>query len=120
MLNEQTALKIAHDWIEAWNQHDLEAILSHYDDAIEFTSPFIAQLLQQLDGTVRGKVALGRYFSKGLAAFPDLNFELISVFIGVNSVVIYYRSVRNLLAAEWMQINADGLVTHVNAHYTVN
>jgi hypothetical protein len=116
-MNEQQALAIAQRWIEAWNRHDLEEILLHYTEDIEFASPFIIKLLGEPSGEVNGKAALRDYFAKGLAAYPELHFELIQVLVGVNSLVIYYRSVRELLAAEFMRVNLEGFVTHVTAHY---
>jgi ketosteroid isomerase-like protein len=45
MVNTQKAYQLALDWIEGWNRHDLDAILSHYADDVEFTSPFVVKLL---------------------------------------------------------------------------
>lgn len=118
MIVQNQAEIIAQKWIEDWNHHDLEAILSHYAEDIEFSSPFIIKLLGNANGKISGKNALKDYFAKGLAAYPDLKFELLATLKGVNSVVLYYRSVNNLLAAEFMEINADGLVSRVIAHYS--
>ncbi len=46
-MTKNDAEKFADAWIAAWNAHDLDAILSHYDDAIELTSPVAAKLLNQ-------------------------------------------------------------------------
>ena len=66
----------AREWIEAWNAHDLERILSHYAEDIVLTSPIAARRLGDPRGTVRGKAALRDYFAQGLAARPDLRFAL--------------------------------------------
>jgi len=39
MLTPDEAWSFANHWISAWNSHDLDAILSHYDDSVELTSP---------------------------------------------------------------------------------
>ncbi|MBD2580668.1 nuclear transport factor 2 family protein [Oscillatoria sp. FACHB-1406] len=111
-------MNLAEQWFDAWNRHDLEAILSHYEENIEFSSPFIVKLLDNPSGTIYGKAALRDYFSKGLVAYPDLHFEPIQVLSGVNSLVLYYRSVNNLLAAEYMETSDRGLVCKVSAHYS--
>jgi len=36
------ARKLANDWVAAWNAHDLEAILGHYEDAVELISSSVA------------------------------------------------------------------------------
>jgi ketosteroid isomerase-like protein len=118
MLTEHHARVLAEEWIAAWNRHDLDAILLHYAEEVEFTSPFVVRLLDDPTGTVRGKAALRDYFARGLAAYPDLRFELLQVLVGVESVSVYYRSVGNRLAAEVMELDAQGRVVRVLAHYT--
>lgn len=118
MLTHTKATEIAEHWIANWNQHDLEQIMTHYAENIEFTSPFIVKLLGDPSGIIHGKSTLASYFAKGLAAYPDLKFEPIQVLAGVNSVLIYYHSVNHLLAAEFMELDAEGLVNRVVAHYS--
>jgi len=65
------AREFAQDWVDAWNGHDLERILSHYDDEVLLTSPVALKLLNG-EGTVRSKAALRDYFLRGLQAFPNL------------------------------------------------
>ena len=116
-LTADTAKRFADDWVAAWNAHDLDKIMSHYAEDIEFASPFIRRLLSEPSGTISGKAALRDYFRKGLEAYPDLHFELLQVLAGVRSVVLYYRSVNNLLSGEMMILNSKGSVTAVFAHY---
>ena len=103
-------------WIAAWNAHDLEAILSHYDDSVELTSPTAAQLLGS--GTVSGKPALRAYFQRGLEAYPNLNFQLEETLWGLNSLVLYYINQKGTHTAEFMQLSPEGKVTRVIAHYS--
>jgi ketosteroid isomerase-like protein len=64
----EQAKSIAEDWIAAWNHRDLEAIMAHYDDEIEFYSPLIAERLGIASGRLDGKAALRDYFARGLEA----------------------------------------------------
>ena len=107
----------AEAWVNAWNSHDLEAILEHYADDIVFYSPFIQKINNDPSGRLQGKEALKAYFAKGLQAYPDLHFELYHVLEGVQSVVLYYKSVNNRLSAEMMVLNDAGKVVEVRAHY---
>ena len=118
MLNEQEARQFAGEWIRAWNAHDLEQILTHYAQEVQFTSPFIVKLLGRPSGTIVGKDDLRVYFEKGLDAYPELRFELINVLVGVDSITLYYRSVRSMLAAEVMVFDESGKVTRATAHYS--
>lgn len=117
-MTQELADKFAAEWIAAWNAHDLEQIVRHYTDDVEFISPFAIKLLNNPAGTVNGKAALRKYFSAGLAKYPNLNFQLLHVYCGVRSVTLGYRSVNNLIAAEVMELNTQGRVTRVLAHYT--
>ena len=117
MINNQTATQFAKDWIAAWNSHDIEKIMNHYASDIEFTSPMIVSILNRANGKVSGKDELRAYFLKGLEAYPELSFEFYHAFAGVNSVVIYYKSVKNLIAAEVFILNEDGKVKTCFCNY---
>lgn len=117
MITEEQAGKFASDWIESWNAHDLDRIMSHYDQDVEYYSMFLAKLTGNEAGMIRGKDDVKAYLSMGLSAYPDLHFELLNVFAGVASVVLQYRSVNKLIAAEVFELNAQGLITRVQCHY---
>lgn len=108
---------LAEAWVQAWNSHDLDAIMAHYADDIVFYSPIIQKLNNDPSGRLTGKAALRAYFEKGLAAYPDLHFDLYHVLEGVGSVVLYYKSINNRLSAEMMVLDAHGKVKEVRAHY---
>jgi predicted ester cyclase len=112
------ALKLANEWVAAWNAHDLDLILEHYDDSIELTSPVAAQQLGKPDGKVIGKASLRAYFQRGLETYPELRFRLEDVFCGVTSVVLLYANQKGTRSAEFMEISATGKVSRVVANYT--
>jgi hypothetical protein len=116
-LDPDLARRAAAEWLDAWNRHDLEAILAHYADDVEFTTPFAVELTGRADGTLHGIDELRSYFGRALEAFPDLRFGELRVAVGVSSMTLCYRSVRDLLAAETMFLDADGRVVRVLAHY---
>ena len=117
-MNHDDAWKLAKEWIAAWNAHDLDAILTHYDEAIELTSPVAAQLLGLPDGRVVGKTNLKAYFQRGLEAYPELRFELEDVMWGLNSVVLCYKNQKGTCSAEFMELSARGKVARVVANYS--
>lgn len=116
-MEQQEAEAIAADWIAAWNAHDVERILAHYADTLEFTSPLIVERLDRADGTIRDKAELRRYFEVGLAAGPALRFELLDVLPGVSSVTLYYRNHRGRTVAEVMFFDPKGQVFRAAVHY---
>lgn len=116
-LQGEFARQLAQEWVAAWNSHDLERILEHYDDAVVLVSPVAARLLGN-GGRVEGKAALGDYFKRGLAAYADLRFDLTDVLWGVETIVVCYaNNVRGGKTAEVMQIGAGGKVLRVWANY---
>jgi len=112
------AWSLANHWVAAWNAHDLDLIMSHYDDAVELTSPVAAQLLGAPDGKVVGKANLRAYFQRGLQAYPELHFHLEDVLWGINSVVLYYKNQKGTRTGEFMELLASGRVSRVVAHYS--
>jgi hypothetical protein len=117
LMTQHDPERLAHEWIEAWNRHDLDAIMAHYADDVVFTSPFITILAKEPSGTLRSASELRAYFAHALETFPALHFELLDVLVGVSSVTLYYRSVNERLAAEVMRLNDQGLIMRVAVHY---
>lgn len=109
----------ASDWVNSWNSHDLQRILSHYADDFEMSSPVIIQLANEASGTLRGKAAVGAYWAKALQLIPDLHFELITTLVGVNSITLYYQGARGRLAAEVFHFNQEQKVIKAFAHYSL-
>ncbi len=101
----------ARDWVDAWNAHDLDAIMSHYGDSVELTSPVAG-------GSIAGKQDLRAYFQRGLEAWPDLRFDLEDVLWGMASIVLYYRNHRGTRTAEFMEFGDGGKVSRVVANYS--
>jgi predicted ester cyclase len=117
-LTAEEAKQFADHWIAAWNAHDLDAIISHYDDAVELISPTAARLLNLPDGRVRGKANLRAYFEKGLQAFPELRFDLKDVLFGMNSILLYYVNQKGTHTGEFMELSPSGAVLRVIATYS--
>ncbi|MGA2133945.1 MAG: nuclear transport factor 2 family protein [Bryobacteraceae bacterium] len=117
-MNKDAAWDLANHWIAAWNAHDLDSIMTHYEDEVELTSPVAARLLGTADGKVAGKANLRVYFQRGLDAYPDLHFRLENVLWGINSVVLYYANQRGTRTAEFVELSADGKIARVVANYS--
>ena len=116
-MTKDEAWKLANHWAEAWNSHDLDQIMSHYDDEVELISPVAAQLLGAPGGKIAGKANLQAYFKRGLDAYPELHFHLEDVLWGLNSVVLYYTNQKGSRTAEFMELSASGKVARVVANY---
>jgi ketosteroid isomerase-like protein len=107
----------AREWIEAWNAHDLERVLSHYAPDVELSSPLAAERVPGSGGYIRGEAALRAYWEPALAANPDLHFELEAVLTAVDGCTILYRNHRGQQVAESLFWNEAGLVTRAAVAY---
>ena len=109
---------IARDWVNAFNSHDLARIMAHYRVDVVLTSPVYLQVSKGKTATVQGKAAVEAYFTRGLAAYPDLHFTLHEIFEGNGSVCVrYHTTVGDRMACECMEFDPSGLVHRVLAHY---
>jgi len=115
-MDKDQAKKFAEEWIAAWNSHDLNQILAHYDDEFEMSSPAIIKLTGEASGVLRGKSAVGDYWSGALEKFPDLTFTLLHTLRGANSIAIIYEGVLGL-STEVFHFGANGKVVRAYAHY---
>jgi hypothetical protein len=117
-MDDTFARRFASEWLDAWNAHDLEAILGHFSDDVTFTSPLAARIVEGSDGVVRGKAALRAYWSEGLRRSPDLHFEIEGLYLGVNTIVIHYRNHSGGLVNEVLTFDGP-LVGEGHATYLV-
>lgn len=116
MLTREFADRFAHDWVAAWNSHDLDRILAHYSDDVTMSSPRIAALTDESSGVLTGKGPLADYWRLALAGAPDLRFSLIGVYLGSDSVAVHYEGMRGP-AIEVFFFDDAGLVRLAGAHY---
>ena len=116
-MTPEDAVRFAEEWVLAWNRHDIEAVLKHYTDDIEMTTPMIQQVLGIASGTLKGKKAVGNYWRAALERLPDLKFSIIDVTSGVASVSIYYHAVMEKRAIETFFFDDTGKVCKAIATY---
>jgi hypothetical protein len=111
------AIKFSHEWVKAWNAHDVEAVLVHFDDQVVFTSPVALELLPETEGVVRGKSALRAYWITALTRIPELAFTIEGVYQGISTVVINYRNQVGGLVSEVLRFTDENLVIEGHGTY---
>jgi len=112
----EDARKVAAEWCDAWNRRDLDAIMEHYTDDVEFSSPTVIKRWRVADGWLRGKSKVRDNFAIGVKA-PALHFELVEVLLGVNSMCIVYRRETGALVTDLVELDASGKGRRVIACY---
>ncbi len=53
---------LAADWINAWNNRDIDSIMKHYADDVEFHSPTVIKRWNIADGKLIGKEKLKQHY----------------------------------------------------------
>jgi hypothetical protein len=75
-----------------------------------FTSPMARLIMPDCDGVIKGKDSLRVYWHEGLRRIPDLHFELIDFYVGVNALVINYRNQKGACVNEVLLFDGDVVV----------
>lgn len=91
-MDQAEAAGFARRWVQAWNDRDVEAVLSDFADDAVFTSPLAARVVPGSGGVIRGKQALRHYWTEGVRQHPELHFELTDVYFGVDTIAIGFRT----------------------------
>jgi hypothetical protein len=116
---EAPAAPMAERWLNAWNAHDADAIVALYAPDARHTSARVRAFSGDGD-TLTGTAAIGDYVRAGLARFPALRFEPVTVSSGPRTVAIEYRShgvdeIRSTV--ELLELNDDGLIQHARVYH---
>ena len=108
----------AQEWIEAFNAHDLERILSHYGEEVRLISPFYLQFTEGRSDELNGLSELRHYFGTALQRYPHLRFELLDVAAGSRGPCIqYHTNLGDRIAMEAIELDASGKAARVLCHY---
>ena len=112
-MTSQKNLSIAHAWFEAFNAHNLEKLLSLYDDDAQHYSPKLKIRHPETNGLVSGKNALRTWWQDAFDRLPTLNYKVTSLTAYSDRVFMeYIRTVTNeddMIVAEVLEIK-EGLI----------
>jgi len=105
--------QIARNWFAAFNEHNLENLLSLYDDNAQHYSPKLKLRQPETKGLIKGKDALRAWWKDAFDRLPTLNYEVIRLTADEEQVFMeYIRHVEgeeDLLVGEVLQIE-KGLI----------
>lgn len=110
---EQANIMIANKWFAAFNEHDLEKLLSLYDENAAHYSPKLKVRQPETNGYVKGKAALRAWWQDAFDRLPTLHYEVTSLTANDERVFMEYtRQVSgepDMLVAEVLEVK-DGLI----------
>jgi hypothetical protein len=81
---------VAQAWLDAFNAHDVDALVALYDEECTHTSPKIRALHPESGGKLVGKPALARWWRDANARLPNLRYEPTAIVAGATTVIIEY------------------------------
>jgi limonene-1,2-epoxide hydrolase len=107
-------LTIAKSWFDAFNEHNLEKLLSLYDDEAVHYSPKLKVRQPETNGQVSGKDALRAWWQDAFERLPDLHYTFTTLTADDSRVFMEYTRIvpgeANMLVAEVLEI-ANGKIT---------
>lgn len=111
---------IAFKWFEAFNVHNLEQLLSLYDDYAEHFSPKLKIRKPETNGLIKGKNELRVWWQDAFERLPTLHYKVTSLTANSDRVFMeYIRQVENeedMLVAEVLDIK-DGKIVFSRVYH---
>ncbi|NBL64617.1 nuclear transport factor 2 family protein [Flavobacterium sp. NST-5] len=104
---------VAFRWFDAFNNHNLEQLLSLYDEDAKHYSPKLKIRHPETNGLVEGKNALRNWWQDAFERLPSLHYKVTSLTANGDRVFMeYVRMVEGedeMLVAEVLEIK-DGKI----------
>ncbi|UKJ08807.1 nuclear transport factor 2 family protein [Solitalea lacus] len=114
MMKHEQNEAIAIEWFAAFNEHDLEKLLSLYDENAAHFSPKLKIRQPETNGLVKGKAALRAWWQDAFDRLPTLHYQVTTLTTNNDRVFMeYVRSVANeadMLVAEVLEIKNGKIV----------
>jgi hypothetical protein len=87
---------IAEKWFDAFNRHNLEDLLSLYDDQAEHYSPKLKVKQPETRGLIKGKTQLRAWWADSFSSLPSLKYYPNIIMCDGNKIFMeYLRKVDN-------------------------
>jgi hypothetical protein len=109
----QELITIANKWFEAFNEQNLENLLSLYHDDAEHYSPKLKVRHPETNGLIKGKSAMRTWWHDAFARLPNLSYKVLRLTPFENRVFMeYIRQVpgeEDLYVGEMLEVE-NGLI----------
>lgn len=111
---------IAQKWFEVFNSHDLEKLLSLYDDRAVHYSPKLKIRQPETNGWIKGKDALRSWWMDSFNRLPTLKYRILHIIAAEDRVFMeYIRKVEgdeDMNVGEVLEIR-DGLIVAFRVYH---
>jgi predicted SnoaL-like aldol condensation-catalyzing enzyme len=113
MIPEQLQ-SIAFRWFDAFNAHNLEQLLTLYDDEAEHFSPKLKIRKPETNGYVSGKQALREWWKDAFDRLPALHYKITSLTANSDRIFMEYTRMvpgeDNMLIAEVLEVKENKII----------
>ena len=113
-MSHEKLQSIAFKWFDAFNSHNLEQLLSLYDDDAEHYSPKLKIRQPETNGLVKGKQALRSWWQDAFERLPSLQYKVTSLTANGDRVFMeYVRIVEDepdMLVAEVLEVKENKII----------
>ncbi len=99
---ETSLTQIAKLWLQAFNKHDLEELLSLYDSEAIHYSPKLKTRHPETNGFIKGKEALRLWWQDAFERLPQLVYEEKTIITGND--IIFMEYIRHVPGEENMNV----------------
>jgi limonene-1,2-epoxide hydrolase len=107
-------VSIAKQWLNAFNEHNLENLLALYDDHAEHFSPKLKLRKPETNGLIKGKAAMREWWKDAFDRLPGLVYQEISITANEERVFMEYTRIvpgeENMNVAEVLEIKNGKIV----------
>jgi hypothetical protein len=109
-------------WVNAWNNHDLNTVLSLYSEDVEFSSPKVKIVFPgRKSSKVTSKSELEEYWGKALKNYPNLHFIPKQTILQDNICIFEYYAIldgkNKTSVIEKFEFQDDGRVRKSSGFY---
>lgn len=113
-MTPEKIISIAYKWFDAFNKHELEQLLSLYDDEARHFSPKLKIRKPDTEGYVTGKAALREWWQDAFDRLPTLHYKVTSLTANGQRVFMeYVRTVEgedDMLVAEVLDVDKENKI----------
>ena len=108
-------IAIAGAWFNAFNEHNLEQLLSLYDEQAQHYSPKLKIRQPETTGWIKGKQALRSWWADAFGRIPGLRYDVLTLTANEKRIFMEYRrkapGEEDMTVGEVLEINDNGLIT---------
>jgi len=121
IVTQETAQQLAQQWLTGWNERVMDALIDLYGSEILYLTPLANIVIDnKKDGLVSGKSKIRDYFSRCIDRWPDQQFKIQHLFIGVESLTVLYSGFDGAILNEIMILNPQEKIKKVYCNYMVS